>query len=186
MFERHLRVKVREQCAMILTGEGQRLMMSGGATTRLDLVLYLVARSVGVEAAMQAARVNLIDWHSIGQQPFARLARTRQVAYAVIAHGQKLVAEHHQELDPVTALGRLSGLAQRLFKGCFRNATSMSPLEYVHAPRIEEAKRMLEASEEPIELIEVGYEDSALFSGLFRRQVNLGPAQYRRRFGAAS
>ena len=31
---------------------------------------------------------------------------------------------------------------------------------------------------------EVGYEDSGFFSRLFKRKVNLTPAQYRKRFGA--
>jgi len=61
----------------------------------------------------------------------------------------------------------------------------MSPLEYVHTIRLEEAKQMLESTEQSIEAIanEVGYEDAGFFSRLFRRKVNLTPAQYRRRFG---
>ena len=45
---------------------------------------------------------------------------------------------------------------------------------------------MLEATDAAIEAIanEVGYEDAGFFSRLFRRSVNLTPAQYRRRFGA--
>ncbi|MGD2141588.1 MAG: AraC family transcriptional regulator [Burkholderiales bacterium] len=31
---------------------------------------------------------------------------------------------------------------------------------------------------------EVGYEDAAFFSRLFRRKVSLTPSQYRKRFGA--
>ncbi len=61
----------------------------------------------------------------------------------------------------------------------------MPPLEYVHALRLEEAKQMLESSDLPVEAIalEVGYEDAGYFSRLFRRKVNLTPAQYRKRFG---
>jgi transcriptional regulator GlxA family with amidase domain len=160
--------------------------MAGGGTTWLDLALYLVGRSVGIEEAMQLARLNLIDWHTIGQQPFARIARTRQVEDAVIARCQTWIAEHYHEPNPVTALVRLSGLAERSFKRRFQNATGMSPLEYVHTLRIEEAKQMLEAGEDPVEAIaqEVGYGDAAFFSRLFRRKVNLSPVQYRKRFGA--
>jgi transcriptional regulator GlxA family with amidase domain len=45
---------------------------------------------------------------------------------------------------------------------------------------------MLESGNESIETIanEVGYEDAGFFSRLFRRQVNLTPAQYRKRFGS--
>ena len=135
---------------------------------------------------MQSARVNLIDWHDIGQQPFARLARSRQVDDAVIARCQTWIAEHYNEQAPVAAMVRLSGLAERSFKRRFQQATGMAPLEYVHTLRLEEAKQLLESTDQPIEAIanEVGYEDAGFFSRLFRRNVNLTPAQYRKRFGA--
>ena len=86
---------------------------------------------------------------------------------------------------PVTAMIRLSGLAERSFKRRFKRATGMAPLDYVHTLRLEEAKQMLEAGDDSIEAIaaEVGYEDAGFFSRLFRRQVNLSPAHYRKRFG---
>jgi len=186
MSQRHPKVKVRAQRALVTSGEGQRLVMAGGGTTWLDLTLYLIARSVGVEAAMQVARINLIDWHAIGQQPFARLARSRQTEDAVVAQCQAWIAEHYDEANPVTGMAQVSGLAERSFKRRFKLATGMAPLEYVHALRLEEAKQMLEAGSQPIEAIanEVGYEDPGFFSRLFRRNVNLTPAQYRKRFGA--
>jgi transcriptional regulator GlxA family with amidase domain len=185
MRARYPEVRVREQRVLVVSGEGQRLIMAGGGTSWLDLALYLIARAAGVEAAMQVARVNLIDWHAIGQQPFARLARTRQVEDAVIARSQGWIAEHYDEPSPVTAMARLSGLAERSFKRRFRQATGLSPLEYVHTLRIEEAKQMLESGDQPIEAIAnaVGYEDAGFFSRLFRRKVKLTPAQYRKRFG---
>jgi len=178
-------VNVCAQRALVVSGEGQRLVMAGGGTSWLDLALYLIARSVGIEAAMQVARINLIDWHQVGQQPYARLARTRQVDDAVIARCQTWIAEHYQEPNPVRNMMLLSGLAERTFKRRFQLATGMSPLEYVHTLRMEEAKQMLESGQQPIEAIanEVGYEDAGYFSRLFRRNVNLTPAQYRRRFG---
>ena len=80
----------------------------------------------------------------------------------------------------------LSGLPERTFKRRFAQATGMSPLEYVHTLRLEEAKQMLEAGDTPVEAIafEVGYQDPSFFTRLFRRKVLMSPAQYRRRFGA--
>jgi transcriptional regulator GlxA family with amidase domain len=183
---RYPAVKVRKERALVVSGDGQRLVMAGGGTSWQDLALYLIARFVGVDAAMQVARINLIDWHAIGQQPFARLARSCQVDDAVIARCQTWIAEHYHEPSPVAALVRLSGLAERSFKRRFQQATGMAPLEYVHTLRLEEAKQMLEAGDQPIEAIanEVGYEDAGFFSRLFRRHVNLTPAQYRKRFGS--
>lgn len=179
-------VKVQGQRALVVSGEGGRLIMAGGGSTWLDLALFLIARLSDVETAMQVARLNLIDWHSAGQQPYARLARTRQAEDAVIAACQAWIAEHYMEPAPVAAMVKRSGLAERTFKRRFQQATGMTPLDYVHTLRIEEAKQMLEAGNAPVEAIaqEVGYEDAAFFGRLFRREVRLTPAQYRRRFQA--
>ena len=144
---RYPRVTVRKERALVVSGEGQRLVMAGGGTSWQDLALYLIARFVGVDAAMHVARINLIDWHAIGQQPFARLARSRQVDDAAIARCQTWIADHYHEPSPVAAMVRLSGLAERSFKRRFQHATGMSPLEYVHTLRLEEAKQMLETSD---------------------------------------
>ncbi len=185
MKERFPDINVQPQRALVVSGEGQRLVMAGGGTSWLDLALYLIARSVGIEAAMQVARINLIDWHQSGQQPYARLSRTRQVDDAVIARCQTWIAEHYQEPNPVSNMQWISGLSERTFKRRFQLATGMAPLEYVHALRLEEAKQMLESGDQPIEAIanEIGYEDAGYFSRLFRRNVKLSPAQYRKRFG---
>ena len=186
MKTRYPRVRVHPQRALVVTGEGQRLVMAGGGTSWLDLGLYLIARHAGIEAAMQVARLNLIDWHHVGQQPFARLARSRQVEDALIARCQTWIADHYDEPAPVASMAKVAGLPERSFKRRFERATGMSPLEYVQTLRLEEAKQMLEATNEPIEAIanEVGYEDAGFFARLFRRSVNLTPGQYRKRFGA--
>lgn len=186
MRQRFPSVQVHGQRALVASGEGQRLIMAGGGTSWLDLALYLIARTAGVEAAMQVARVNLIDWHRIGQQPFARLARTRQVDDAVIARCQNWIAEHYPSTKPVRMLVDLSGLSERTFKRRFQQATGMAPLEYVHTLRLEEAKHLLETGDLPIEAVahEVGYEDAGYFTRLFRRKVGLTPGQYRKRFGS--
>ena len=184
--KQHPKVQVREQSALVITGEGQRLVMAGGGTSWLDLSLYLIGRFVGVDEAMQVAKLNLIDWHAIGQQPFAHVARATQVGDATIARCQVWIADHYREPAPVAAMVRLSGLAERTFKRRFREATGLAPLEYVHTLRIEEAKHLLETGELPIEAVAelVGYEDAGFFSRLFKKRVNLPPAQYRKRFGA--
>jgi transcriptional regulator GlxA family with amidase domain len=186
MRREHPRVRVHPQRALVATGEGQRLVMAGGGTSWLDVAIYLISRFAGLEVAMQAARINLVEWHAVGQQPFARLARTRQSEDAEIARCQSWIAHNYSEPAPVAAMVRMSGMPERSFKRRFQQATGMSPLEYVHTLRLEEAKQMLESSDAPIEAIasEVGYEDPGFFSRLFRRQVALTPAQYRKRFGA--
>jgi transcriptional regulator GlxA family with amidase domain len=184
--QRHPDIRVHPKRSLVATGEGQRLVMAGGGTSWLDLALYLIARHAGIEVAMQTARLNLIDWHALGQQPFARLAGSRQSEDATIARCQQWIAQNYRERAPVSAMAALSGLPERSFKRRFKQATGMPPLEYVHTLRIEEAKYMLEAGNDPVEAIanDVGYEDAGFFSRLFRRKVSLSPAEYRKRFGS--
>lgn len=180
------RVTVRAQRALVVSGEGQRLVMAGGGTSFLDLALFLIARTAGVQEAMNVAKLSLIDWHDAGQQPFASLVFGRQTEDALIGRCQAWIAEHYAQPSPVAAMTAYCGLPERSFNRRFRQATGMSPMDYVHTLRLEEAKEMLERGAEPVEAIanEVGYEDAGYFSALFRRKVGLTPAQYRRRFGA--
>ena len=183
---RYPTTRVHSNRALVISGEGQRLIMAGGGTSWFDLALFLIARLVGTEEAMRVARLQLIDWHHIGQQPFATLTRNRQADDAVIAECQEWIAQHYDKDSPVAAMARLSGLAERSFKRRFARATGMSPMEYVHTLRLEESKHTLETTDLPIEAVanEAGYEDASFFGRLFRRKVGLTPAQYRKRFRA--
>ncbi|HEY8520553.1 MAG TPA: helix-turn-helix domain-containing protein [Gammaproteobacteria bacterium] len=186
MRKRFPRVRVHPNRALVISGDEQRLIMAGGGTAWHDLALFLIARFVSTEEAMNVARLHLIDWHHVGQLPFATLTRSRQVEDAVIADCQAWIAQHYDHDSPVAAMVRRSGLSERSFKRRFVRATGMTPLEYVHTLRLEEAKHALETTELPVEAIanQAGYEDSSFFGRLFRRKVGLTPAQYRRRFRA--
>jgi len=177
-------VQVYPSRALVVSGEGGRLIMAGGGTSWEDLALYLVARLVSVDEAMHIARLFLIDWHDVGQLPCAALSRNRQVDDAVIARCQAWIAEHYEEPSPVASMIQLSELTERTFSRRFKQATGMAPIEYVHTLRLEEAKQLLESSDEPVEAVaqEVGYEDAAFFGRLFRRKVGVTPTQYRKRF----
>ncbi|PMR68511.1 AraC family transcriptional regulator [Halomonas heilongjiangensis] len=180
------RVRVHAHRSLVVAGEGQRLIMAGGGTSWVDLALFLVARLVGVDEAMHLARIHLIDWHQDGQQPYAALTRSRQVADACIARCQVWVAQHYDTPSPVAGMVRLSGLSERSFKRRFKAATGMTPMEYVHTLRLEEAKQILESGDAPIDEVaeQVGYSDPSFFRRLFGRRVGLTPSQYRRRFRA--
>jgi transcriptional regulator GlxA family with amidase domain len=81
---------------------------------------------------------------------------------------------------------KMSPLPERSFKRRFTQATGFTPIEYVHALRVEEAKQLLETTDLSIDAVadEVGYEDSSFLRHLFRRKVGLGPHGYHLRFSA--
>jgi transcriptional regulator GlxA family with amidase domain len=178
-------IRVNLNQPIVLGGEAHRIVMAGGGTSWQDLALYLIARHVGLKEAIEVAKTYMLEWHELGQQPFATLLSARQTGDAVINRCQAWVAEHYRTPSPVAAMMSVSGLTERTFIRRFRDATGLTPLDYVHALRLEEAKQMLETGDLSVEAIanEVGYEDASFFGRLFRRKIGVTPAQYRLRFG---
>ena len=135
---------------------------------------------------MQVARINLLDWNTASPSPTRRCARRaeRTTRWSRAARNGPRITT--QSEAPVAQMVALSGLPERTFKRRFAQATGMSPLEYVHTLRLEEAKQMLEAGDAPVEAIavEVGYQRRELLQPAVPPQGALTPAQYRRRFGS--
>lgn len=171
--------------ALVTAGVGQRLVMAGSGTSWHTLALYLIARFVGPEEAIQVARLNIIDWSSTSPLAYAAVSRTTQVDDPVIARCQEWIAMNYQTEGAVAAMVERSGLAVRTFQRRFARATRHTPIDYVHTLRLEEAKQLLETTALPVEAValDVGYQDAAFFARLFKRKVCVTPAQYRRRFG---
>jgi transcriptional regulator GlxA family with amidase domain len=182
--QRHPAIRVRPERVLVTAGPGGRVVTSGGSASWHDLALYLVDRFLGPERARRAAKLNLLEWHVAGQLPFASLAATAQHGDRSVRAAQDWLAGNYHAPHAVAGMLARSGLPERSFQRRFRAATGLSPLDYVHALRIEEAKQMLETTDAAVDGIaaEVGYEDPAFFRRLFRRHVALTPAAYRRAF----
>lgn len=178
--------RVRTNRSIVLSGEGQRVVMAGGGSSWQDLALYLIARFVGLREAIEVAKVYMLQWHELGQQPYAALTCHRSSDDPVIGSCQEWLAGHYREHAPIAMMMKRSGLPERSFIRRFAKSTGMKPIDYLHALRIEEAKQLLETSDLRVEAIadEVGYQDVSFLNRLFRRKVGLTPAEYRRRFGS--
>jgi transcriptional regulator GlxA family with amidase domain len=181
---RHPHIRLRPDEALVISGDGGRLISSGAATAWHDLALYLIARRVGPATAQAAARFMLTEWHRDGQAPFQVFHPPTDHGDAAILAAQRAIAENFAVAAPVDEMVRWSGLAPRTFKRRFKLATDHTPISYVQRIRVERAKRLLETSDAGIEQISwtVGYEDAASFRRLFKRLTGLTPAAYRQRF----
>ena len=177
-------VLLRPERVLVPSGLEHRIITSGGATSWTELALYLVARFCGDAEARRIAKIFLFGDKSDGQLPFASMARPKQHDDAAIARIQEWIATHYDVTSPVEQMTDLSGLSSRTFKRRFRSCTGYAPLDYVQTLRIEEAKQMLETSDDAIDEIaaQVGYEEPNSFRRLFKRTVGIRPGQYRVRF----
>lgn len=185
---RHPTTRWRPERGLVVAGADGRLVMSGSGIAWHVLVLALIAKYAGPEDALRVARINLLDANSTSALAYASLTRGGHAADPLMARCQAWIAEHYEVASPVARMAEIAGIPERTFKRRFKLATGMSPLEYVHKLRLEEAKQLLESTDEPVEAVAeaVGYEDASFFGRLFRRHVALTPAQYRRRFAALS
>lgn len=182
------RTRWQAERGLVVSGPGQRLMMAGSGVAWHMLALALIARFASPEEAMQVARVYLFDLNETSALAHASLTRGARAEDPLVARCQLWASSNYRGESPVAQLVAMSGVPERTFKRRFTLATGMSPIEYIHTLRLEEAKQMLESTQLPVEAVamEVGYQDASFFGRLFRRKVALTPAQYRRRFGALS
>lgn len=177
-------VTLREERILVQSGPGHSLVCSGGASSWQDLALLLIARHAGTEEAIRISKLFLYQWHRDGQLPYASMIANVAHGDAVILRCQTWLAQNYERPDIVAELVRQSGLPKRTFDRRFRTSTGYSPLAYIQALRIEEAKQLLETGAAPVEAVarEVGYEDTASFRRLFLRLAGMPPGQYRRKF----
>lgn len=184
-FERNFPdIRLRTEEVLITGGVRDEFVMTGGVMSWHDLALHLIARHVGPGAAAAMARLLMLHWHGEGQAPYVTFTPVTDHGDALVAKLQKWLETHYMIPSPVEELAGMVTLPRRSLERRFARATGLSPIAYVQARRIEEAKRRLEGTTAPVEEIsqDVGYENTAFFRRLFRRETNMTPSAYRRRF----
>ena len=128
------------------------VLTSAGLAAGIDLCVQLVRADHGSEAAVSVARRMVVAPHRDGGQaqwlerplpdPGEGLAATRQWAL-----------EHLANPLSVADLARNAGWASRSLARHFAAQTGMTPLRWLTAARIREARRLLEATDLPVDVI---------------------------------
>jgi transcriptional regulator GlxA family with amidase domain len=187
MFRSHYpQVRLRADLVLCRAGTDERIVTAGAATAWQDLALYLVHRFASHDEAIRTAKVYLFSEHSGSQLPYAVTTLRLQTRDATIRDSQVWIAGNYAARNPVGGMVARAGMTRRSFARRFQAATGLSPMDYVHAIRIEEAKQLLETGALGVEDVghAVGYEDPVSFGRLFKRRAGLTPAAYRRKFAA--
>jgi len=78
-------------------------------------------------------------------------------------------------------LAEISKVTPQHYCKLFKDQFHQRPIEYINNRRLQEAKRLLLETNEPIKVIakEIGFEDSSYFGAQFKRQVGITASQYR-------
>ena len=91
------------------------------------------------------------------------------------------VREHFAESISIEKLAELAELSPFHFSRVFKQATGMTPLQFVTRERMLQAQQLIrETSRSLIEIaLEVGYTSPSHFAQVFRRTVGMAPTQFR-------
>lgn len=180
----HPAVPIHPERVLVVSGAREELISSGASASWHDMVLYLIARFAGATDAQEVARMFALQWHQEGLAPYITFEGRRDHGDAEIESAQQWLGTHFSVASPVDEMVRRSRLAERTFKRRFVAATGLAPIAYVQGLRIEDAKRRLERTDDPVDEISwrVGYEDPAFFRRLFKRTTGMAPGAYRKRF----
>lgn len=167
----------------IIVDEG-RLMSSGGATSFLTAILYLVEKYGGKELAGFTSKVFLIEPNRSPQNSFAIFSPQKEHNDGSILKVQQYIEENYSTHLPADSLAELASMSKRTFLRKFKAATGNTPLEYLQRVRVEAAKKELERTEKNVDHIieNIGYEDLPSFRKLFSRYTGFSMSQYRKRF----
>lgn len=81
----------------------------------------------------------------------------------------------------VVELAQLSGMSESHFSRQFKAAMGTSPIDWLRRERVNQAKRRLIESSDPVKEIarQVGYHDQFFFSKDFKKMTKLTPTQFR-------
>lgn len=175
--------EVHLQLNKLLVQDGN-LLTAGATTSYINLCLALTEQLAGEQFARQMAKIMLTDPNRTSQVPYMDLSIGQQHNDTLIKQVQAHLTSHLAQPFALEMLAEQFHLTKRTLLRRFKAALNDTPLNYLQRLRVEQAKRLLETTNTPIEqiVLQVGYEDVSSFRKLFLQYTELTPSQYRQKF----
>ena len=161
---------------------------SGGASSFYNLLLYLVEKYCGKEAAVFGAKMMLVDMDRGSLQHFTIFESQKNHNDQSIIDAQEFIEQNFSReiaLDEIASHVRLS---RRSLIRRFKSATHNTPYQYLQRVRIEAAKKSLETTGQTVSevMYDTGYSDMKSFRQLFKKLTGLTPGAYRKKYSFAT
>ena len=159
---------------------------SAGLSAGIDLCLHLVRRDHGERIGAQAARAMVASPHRQGgQAQFIERALPPSDSGS-LEPVRRWALDHLAEPLDVATLAERARVSPRTFARRFVAETGTTPLKWLHAQRVLEARRLLEHTDLSVERVaaESGFGSAPSLREHFRRATETTPTAYRRAFAA--
>jgi transcriptional regulator GlxA family with amidase domain len=164
------------------------VMTSAGTAAGIDLCLHVVRLDHGAEVANAVARRMVVPPHRDGgQAQFVEAPVPAASGTDPLAVTLGWMLEHLDRQVSVDELAERSHMSPRTFARRFRAATGTTPHQWLLSQRVLLASRLLETTDEPVELVATrcGMGSAASLRAHFQRAVGTSPLAYRRTFRRA-
>jgi len=161
------------------------VMTSAGLSAGIDLCLHVIREDCGAAVGERVARHMVAAPHREGGQ--AQFIEPRQGVVASVGsleETRRWAVERLAEPLGVAAMAGHAGVSPRTFARRFREETGTTPLQWLLAQRVRQARRLLEETDLPIDAIawRAGFGTAASLRDHFRRVTATTPTAYRRSF----
>lgn len=176
---------IEVDAAALYVDEGP-VMTSAGLSAGIDLCLHVIREDCGAAVGERVARHMVAAPHREGGQA-QFIERPAAIAGAPIGSlegTRRWAAERlHEPLD-VAAMAHHASVSPRTFARRFREETGTTPLQWLLGQRVQEARRLLEETDLPIDAVawRAGFGTAASLRDHFRRATATTPTAYRRSF----
>jgi transcriptional regulator GlxA family with amidase domain len=147
-----------------------------------DLTVHFIHQFFGAAAASHVERHFSHEARSTFEDVTYREDDRERHSDESIIQIQLWLHQHATESLQLADVAERFGMSVRNFNRRFRAATGTTPLHYLQARRMEQARELLKASNLAVSEIayRVGYQDPHNFSQLFRRHTSVTPQEYRK------
>lgn len=177
--------KVVMQVDAVVT-EQDRIFTSGGATNSFHLMICLIGKFCSREMAVRIAKIFSVDIDRKQQNYFGTFLPIEDHGDLLVKQAQLEIKKNFREANTIEEIIVDVPSSRRNLVRRFKQATGITPIEYLQKTRIEAAKQLLEQSRSSIleVMLESGYNDLKSFRTLFKKNVGMTPTAYRDKFSA--
>lgn len=172
----------------IFIRDGQ-LSTAAGVTSGIDLALALVEEDHGRDIALSVARYMVVFLKRPGGQSQFSAHLTAQIADKgpIQSIADYILSDLRSDLSVDTLAGR-ANMSTRNFSRVFLRDIGVTPADFVEAARLDAARRLLQDSSMPMQRIadRCGFADLHGMRRVFRRNLGVGPTDYRATFQTSS
>jgi len=167
----------------IITDE-KGIYTSGGAFSYLNLVIYLIEKYAGHDAAIFCTKIYEIEIERNSQLPFVIFNGQKEHGDEQVKKAQEFIEQNFQDRITVDQLASILAVSRRSLERRFKKATAGTVVEYIQRVKIEAAKKQFEISPKNVNevMYDVGYTDAKAFRTVFKKITGLSPIDYRNKY----